>query len=168
MKMFGGRGLGIILLVAAAAIPGFGFQRDQPCKTLPNTEGGTKANIVQRKIPTSKVLIITPQHTQDVLPCVFPFRFGGETHRGCTVLASPEEAPWCSVEVDGDGNHVGGKGLWGLCDCRYCNCKGTSEEEVQSGTTTTTTTTEPTTTASTTTPDPKGYYLQRKNTHNFL
>ena len=46
------------------------------------------------------------------VPCVFPFKFGGETHNKCKW---EEDGPWCSTKVDENGKHVGGQGKWGNC-----------------------------------------------------
>ena len=47
--------------------------------------------------------------------CVFPFIYNGITYFGCTLEGNDQ--PWCSTEVDSDGNHVDGK--WVNCD--NCN-----------------------------------------------
>ena len=54
------------------------------------------------------------------VPCVFPFRFGSQTHNSCTRLGDSNGRPWCSTQVDRAGNHVGGSGNWGFCEenCR--------------------------------------------------
>ena len=44
--------------------------------------------------------------------CVFPFNFKGTFYFECTTVENGDQ-PWCSVEVDSDGNHIGGK--WGNC-----------------------------------------------------
>ena len=51
--------------------------------------------------------------------CVFPFGYQGKTYNGCTIADAPDNKKWCSVQVDSDGNHIGGRGLWGHCggDC---------------------------------------------------
>ena len=52
--------------------------------------------------------------------CVFPFGYQGKTYNGCTIADAPDNKKWCSVQVDSDGNHIGGRGLWGHCggDCK--------------------------------------------------
>ena len=47
--------------------------------------------------------------------CQFPFKHKGELHYGCP--PDPVEAGerWCSTKVDKDGNHITGKGFYGLC-----------------------------------------------------
>ena len=41
--------------------------------------------------------------------CVFPFRFKRKTYDECD---TDEDGPWCSTQVDKDGNH---DGAWGTC-----------------------------------------------------
>ena len=48
--------------------------------------------------------------------CVFPFHYDGTTYSECTSV--DHDQPWCSVEVDSNGNHVGEK--WGNCG-PYCH-----------------------------------------------
>jgi len=43
--------------------------------------------------------------------CVFPFRYGGVLYTECTMTG--HNKPWCSLETDGDDNHVTGE--WGNC-----------------------------------------------------
>ena len=52
--------------------------------------------------------------------CVFPFGYQGKTYNGCTIADAPDNKKWCSVQVDENGNHIGGRGLWGHCsgDCQ--------------------------------------------------
>jgi len=47
--------------------------------------------------------------------CQFPFKHKGVLHYGCP--PDPVEAGerWCSTKVDKDGNHIPGKGFYGLC-----------------------------------------------------
>ena len=53
-------------------------------------------------------------------PCVFPFKFGDETHKCCTTaLNDPGDTnAWCSTMVDDLGQHVGGQGKWGVCESK--------------------------------------------------
>ena len=39
--------------------------------------------------------------------CVFPFIFHGKTYNTCA--HANQDSPWCSSEVDADGNHIGTK-----------------------------------------------------------
>ena len=45
------------------------------------------------------------------------FRFRGIVRNSCITEGDPEERLWCSVEVDGRGDHVVGEGRFGHCDC---------------------------------------------------
>ena len=41
------------------------------------------------------------------MQCIFPFTIGGITHTACTTQHSdPGDLPWCSTQVDANGNHV--------------------------------------------------------------
>ena len=42
----------------------------------------------------------------------------------CITEGDPEERLWCSVEVDGRGDHVAGQARWGHCDCSIDNLGG--------------------------------------------
>ena len=42
----------------------------------------------------------------------------------CITEGDPEERLWCSVQVDGRGDHVTGKRRWGHCDCSIDNIGG--------------------------------------------
>ena len=55
--------------------------------------------------------------------CQFPFKHKGELHYGCP--PDPVEAGerWCSTKVDPDGNHITGKGFYGLCKKEFPNHK---------------------------------------------
>ena len=45
-------------------------------------------------------------------PCVFPFQYSGTTYSKCTT--KEHDQPWCSTEVDDNGDQVMGK--WKNCD----------------------------------------------------
>ena len=45
------------------------------------------------------------------VPCVFPFKAYGKSFTKCIFYGST--VPWCSTEVDEQGNHI--KGSWGTC-----------------------------------------------------
>ena len=47
--------------------------------------------------------------------CVFPFKFMGVLHFGCTTIDG-DSKPWCSTQTDANDNHVSGVGAWGYCD----------------------------------------------------
>jgi len=50
-------------------------------------------------------------------PCIFPFKFNGTEYSTCTYASSHSGEPWCSTEVDPNGNHLYGRyGKWGNCD----------------------------------------------------
>ena len=54
-------------------------------------------------------------------PCKFPFKINGQAYSSCILL--DEVMPWCSIEVDGNGNHVPStseKRTWGYCDIKKC------------------------------------------------
>jgi len=52
------------------------------------------------------------------LPCIFPFKYNDVEYNVCTNANKhvTNNKPWCSTLVDGEGNHIGGKGAWGNCD----------------------------------------------------
>ena len=56
--------------------------------------------------------------------CIFPFKYFGITHNGCTVHGNTEseEKPWCSTKVDKNGLHV--KDSYGYCgqECPEEDC----------------------------------------------
>merc|ERR1712088_413078 len=79
--------------------------------------------------------------------CVFPFNFGGETISSCTTIDG-DTTPWCSTQVDGNGDHVGGVGAWGYCDAS-CAGAGSGTGSGFTPGTTVGTTEGPTTTAGT-------------------
>ena len=55
-------------------------------------------------------------YTVNQKPCVFPFRFNGESYHRCTLDQADEPgAAWCSTLVDENGNHVSGGGHYGNC-----------------------------------------------------
>ena len=64
---------------------------------------------------------MTEKKSQEDKPCIFPFKYLGQTLSQCTTLRDPNDKPWCSTKVDANGNHVttGGGGFWGHCgqDC---------------------------------------------------
>ena len=55
--------------------------------------------------------------------CIFPFKFAEVTHNSCITLNAPDNRPWCSTQVDGDGVHVTGR--WGHCNAR---CPGANKK----------------------------------------
>jgi len=46
-------------------------------------------------------------------PCVFPFKYDGETYSVCTLKDSENGIPWCATGIDEDGYVVDGD--WGEC-----------------------------------------------------
>ncbi len=54
--------------------------------------------------------------SQEAKPCIFPFKYSGQTMTECTTLNDPEDKPWCSTKVNDKGNHVTAGGFWGHCD----------------------------------------------------
>ncbi len=51
--------------------------------------------------------------------CIFPFRFRGESHSGCTLVSAGDGKPWCSTQVDSRGTHV--SGTWAHCEASCPN-----------------------------------------------
>ena len=47
--------------------------------------------------------------------CKFPFIYKGKKYNGCALVDADHNKPWCSVRVNGNGEHIGGQGLWGHC-----------------------------------------------------
>ena len=60
-----------------------------------------------------------PCTTDSGKPCVFPFKYLGKTYNECTWALAAE--PWCSTQVDSDGNHI--TYHWGYCG-PYCPISG--------------------------------------------
>ena len=58
-------------------------------------------------------------------PCIFPFKIFGREYNGC--LDNEDSTSWCSTKLDTNGNHLIGKGFWGICskNCPVINprCK---------------------------------------------
>jgi len=57
--------------------------------------------------------------------CVFPFTYDGVTHTGCAkwVWGGQNRGKfWCSTQTDSNGNHVNGRGKFGICNCNACEC----------------------------------------------
>ena len=52
--------------------------------------------------------------------CVFPFNYMDTTINTCTTIDG-DERPWCSTQVDENGDHVANVGAWGYCDA---SCPG--------------------------------------------
>jgi hypothetical protein len=70
---------------------------------------------------------VIEKRTQELKPCIFPFKFFGQTLSACTTLKDPEDKPWCSTKVDDTGNHVISGGYWGHCDLEC----GETQKEIQ-------------------------------------
>ena len=64
--------------------------------------------------------------------CKFPFIHKGIEHHGCTYEDSNDNHPWCSLQVDENGNHVTGQGRWGICGlhCPKYYCKNGIERMI--------------------------------------
>ena len=62
---------------------------------------------------------VIEKKSHEIKPCVFPFKYLGQTLSQCTTLRDPDKIPWCSTKVDANGNHVTSGGFWGHCgqDC---------------------------------------------------
>merc|ERR1712243_447701 len=56
-------------------------------------------------------------------PCVFPFKYGGQTYTSCTT-AGGFSKPWCSTRTNIFGFHV--QGNWGDCNEATCPVSSTS------------------------------------------
>eukprot|EP00095_Tigriopus_kingsejongensis_P000444 maker-scaffold492_size156171-snap-gene-0.17 protein:Tk00444 transcript:maker-scaffold492_size156171-snap-gene-0.17-mRNA-1 annotation:"AT19278p" len=53
-------------------------------------------------------------------PCIFPFKYRGKIYYSCTwVIFHITKGPWCSTQVDEDGEHVRGK--FGICGPATCD-----------------------------------------------
>ena len=48
--------------------------------------------------------------------CVFPFTHKGKTYRGCPPDPYIKGKRWCSTATDAKGNHITGKGKFGICE----------------------------------------------------
>merc|ERR1719319_47758 len=77
--------------------------------------------------------------------CVFPFNYMDTTINTCTTIDG-DERPWCSTQVDENGDHVANVGAWGYCDA---SCPGAGSGSTVEGTTVEGTTVEGTTTTTT-------------------
>eukprot|EP00094_Tigriopus_californicus_P006154 TCALIF_05926-PA protein Name:"Similar to snk Serine protease snake (Drosophila melanogaster)" AED:0.19 eAED:0.19 QI:0/0.83/0.71/0.85/0.66/0.71/7/188/824 len=52
-------------------------------------------------------------------PCVFPFKYRGKIYYSCAwVIFHITKGPWCSTQVDEDGNHI--RGQYGVCQPEKC------------------------------------------------
>ena len=72
----------------------------------------------------------TPQSEPDFQPCVFPFKYNGQTYDECTTAESENGKPWCALKVDRRGEVVPNQ--WGDCElynCPYNNTKCDSFNE---------------------------------------
>ena len=63
---------------------------------------------------------------QKQVPCVFPFRWYGRLHTGCTWISEENNKQWCSTKVDSKGDHVIGAEQWGYCGA-HCPLEGYSD-----------------------------------------
>ncbi len=63
---------------------------------------------------------VIEQREKKVKPCIFPFTYEGVTYNNCTIVNDPDDKPWCSTNLDEDGNHVVSGRYWGHCD-QDCN-----------------------------------------------
>ena len=36
-------------------------------------------------------------------PCIFPFKYDGESYAGCTIKDLENGTPWCAIGIDLDG-----------------------------------------------------------------
>ena len=61
-------------------------------------------------------------------PCVFPFKYGGQTFNRCTSTDAETGSVWCATKVDDEGVVV--EGRWG--DCSE-GCPGASEYKNKMG-----------------------------------
>ena len=61
-------------------------------------------------------------------PCVFPFKYGGQTFNRCTSTDAETGSVWCATKVDDKGVVV--EGRWG--DCSE-GCPGAREFQFQNG-----------------------------------
>ena len=52
-------------------------------------------------------------------PCIFPFKYNGNTYNFCPIDPEDSTKHWCSTKVDSSGQHVAGSGEYGTCgpDC---------------------------------------------------
>lgn len=57
-------------------------------------------------------------------PCVFPFKYGGQTFNRCTSTDAAAGSVWCATQVDKNGEVIEGK--WGDCNL---GCPGASMEK---------------------------------------
>jgi len=71
--------------------------------------------------PSGDCKVVTPGPDTGA-KCIFPFTWAhtGKTYDGCAFDPSIDTYPWCSTQVDGNGNHVTGQGKWGKCDPDAC------------------------------------------------
>ena len=76
---------------------------------------GNKRKITNRNVFKPKEDLYAKCNTKTGEHCQFPFKHNGVLYYGCP--PDPIEAGefWCSTKVDKDGNHITGKGFYGLC-----------------------------------------------------
>ncbi len=58
-------------------------------------------------------------------PCVFPFKYGGQTFNRCTSTDAEAGSVWCATEVDEKGEVIDNR--WGNCDI---GCPGASKSSI--------------------------------------
>ena len=51
--------------------------------------------------------------------CVFPFKYLGQEYNTCVYF--DQEQPWCSSEVDQEGNHIGEKIPCSQSELNHCD-----------------------------------------------
>lgn len=54
--------------------------------------------------------------TKKGINCQFPFTYKGKLYFDCPPDPVEEGEFWCSTKTDQNGNHITGKGYFGLCD----------------------------------------------------
>jgi len=61
--------------------------------------------------------------TDKGIPCVFPFTYKEVTYNNCTLVDDVGGRPWCSTQVNSEGEYTG---QWGNCDmdCQLCRDAG--------------------------------------------
>ena len=58
---------------------------------------------------------VVEKKSNETKPCIIPFIYQERLFNGCTDFVDIRAKPWCSTEVNENGEHIIGQGTWGEC-----------------------------------------------------